>query len=183
MNASRFPPEPWRHLRLVVVLASAAAGACAATPAAGPVDVLDLSGYSDEAAAGPLARFLLDQGYRVRLAGPMTVEAGTDTVSATFSPVLQDGGLDRLVATRRFPAQPGLSAADLGAFAEELNASLNVGVFVADAGDLLYQTHATFLDVISEAEVRAFLAWMGQVELAIGRVEDGRELLIWTTEL
>ena len=135
------------------------------------------------AAAGPLARFLVDRGYRVRLAGPMTVEAGTDSVSAAFSPVLQDGGLDRLVATRRFAAQPGVSAPDLEAFAGELNASLNVGVFVADSGALLYQTHATFLDTITEAEIGAFLAWMGQVELAILRVEDGRDLLVWAAEL
>ena len=181
MNASRFPGGPWRWLRHLVLI-PAAAGCATAPPVTAP-DALNLSGYSDEAAAGPLARFLLDRGYRVRIAGPMTVEAGTDSLSAVFSPVLQDGGLDRLVATRRFAAQPGVSAADLEAFAGQLNASLNGGVFVADSGELLYQTHATFLDTITEAEIGAFLAWMGQVEQAIVRVEDGRDLLVWAAEL
>ena len=161
----------------------AAVAGCAATPPAAPAGVLDLSGTSDEAAAGLLARFLLDQGYRVRLAGPLTVEAGTDSVSAVLSPVLQAGGLDRLLATRRFAAQPGVPEADLRTFAEELNASLNVGVFVAESGELLYQTHATFLDSITEAEIGAFLAWTGQVELAIARVEGDRSLLVWSAEL
>ena len=183
MNASRFSGSPWRWSRLAVLLPACAAVGCATAPSPAPADRLDLSGYSDEAAAGPLARFLLDRGYRVRLAGPMTVEAGTDSVSAVFSPVLQDGGLDRLVATRRFAAQPGVPAADLEMFAEELNASLNVGVFVADSGELIYQTHATFRDTLTEAEIGAFLAWMGQVEMAMARVEDGRDLLIWSAEL
>jgi hypothetical protein len=145
--------------------------------------VLDLSGLSDESAVEPLARFLLGHGYRVRVAGPLTVEAGTETLQASISPVLQSEGLDRLVVTRRFPAQPGVTSADLSAFAAELNENLNVGVFVADTGALVFQSHATFYEVISEAEISAFLAWTGQVELAVARVEGDRTLLVWTEEL
>ncbi len=180
-------PRGWGR-RAALVLAALSA-ACAApqpaqTPAPGPpAGVLDLSGLSDESAVEPLARFLLGHGYRVRVAGPLTVEAGTDTLQASISPVLQSEGLDRLVVTRRFPAQPGVTSADLSAFAAELNENLNVGVFVADTGALVFQSHATFYEVISEAEISAFLAWTGQVELAVARVEGDRTLLVWTEEL
>lgn len=187
MNASRFSCSPRRWARLShIVVVVFAAGCATPPPAQAPASVsgvLDLSGFSDEGAVEPLARFLLGHGYRVRVAGPLNVEVGTETMQASISPVLQPEGLDRLVVTRRFPAQPGVSSATLSAFAVELNENLNVGVFVADAGALVFQSHATFYEVISEAEIGAFLAWTGQVELALARVEGDRTLLVWTEEL
>lgn len=175
MNASRFR---WAVLGAAMLLS-----ACATAPPEAPSGVLDLSGVSDEAAVPVLAEFLLARGYRVRLVDELTFEAGTDTVTARCSPVLQPAGLDRLVMTRRFPARPDVRPAQLEAFAAELNASLNVGVFVAETGTVLFQSHMTFMDFVSEAEIGAFLAWTGQVELAMSRVEAGRGLLVPTAEL
>jgi len=141
-----------------------------------------LDGDDDEAGARALAVFLRETGQPVEASsdgfGVFVYQRGMATL---LSPVLQTDGLDRIVATRIYGPAAGHGDQDLVHLAVALNDQLNVGAFAVDQGALVFQSHATFIDRLTETEVMAFLAWLDQAELAIARVDAASETLLLTT--
>jgi hypothetical protein len=141
-------------------------------------DTLEIPGSDDAAAASALEGFLRDLG--------MPVEAGSDDQSVfvyrrgmatLLTPITRSGGLDRLMATRSYAPAAGRSEEDLLRLSSALNDQLNVGSFSVQSGALIFQTHMTFLDEISAAQITAFLDWLDTAELAIIAVDgDGSAL-------
>lgn len=166
--------------RCAAIAACLLLSACATTRGSDPV--LLLGGDDDEAGAMALASFLRDAGQPVEMSsdgfGVFVYQRGMATL---LSPVLQTEGLDRVVATRIYGPAAGHGDADLTHLAASLNDQLNVGAFAVDQGALVFQSHATFIDRLAEAEVLAFLAWLDQAELAIARVDAASGTLLLTT--
>ena len=153
--------------------------ACATMPS-DPALLLD--GDDDEAGARALETFLRDAGQPVEASsdgfGVFVYQRGMATL---LSPVLQTDGLDRIVATRIYGPAMGHGEEDLIHLAAALNDQLNVGVFAVDQGALVFQSHTTFIDRLTETELLAFMAWLDQAELAIARVDAASGTLLLTT--
>ncbi|MGB5622702.1 MAG: hypothetical protein WBN65_09435 [Gammaproteobacteria bacterium] len=153
-------------LTLVVIIVSG----CVA-----PLDgrhALQLEGSDDAAAATELGDYLRQAGQPVELSsdalGVFVYRRGMATL---LTPVLQNEGLDRIVATRVYGPAPGRGADDLADLAARLNASLNVGVFSVEQGALAFQTQLGFVDRVSREELLALLDWLDSVEVAIATVD------------
>ena len=150
---------------------------CANLPAGD--ERLALSGDDDAAAAVALEGFLGEIG--------LPVETGSDGLSVfvyrrgmatLLTPVTRSEGLDRLIATRSYAPAAGRDDSQLVALATRLNSRLNVGVFSVESGALVFQTHMTFVDQITAAEISAFLDWLDAAELAIVAVDRDDPVLL-----
>lgn len=170
--------QPFRQ-RFVALAVCFLLGACATTRT--PARVLLLDGDDDAAGARALEVFLREGGQPVEASsdglGVFVYSRGMTTL---LSPVLQTDGLDRIVSTRIYGPAGGRNEDDLARLAGALNHQLNVGVFAVDQGALVFQSHATFMDRLSETEVLAFIAWLDQAELAIARVDGESGTLLLT---
>jgi len=168
--------------RLTLALALIIISACAAP--LGGRHSLQLEGSDDAAAATALEDYLRQAGQPVELSsdalGVFVYRRGMATL---LTPVLQNEGLDRIVATRVYGPAPGRGASDLADLAARLNASLNVGVFSVEQGALAFQTQLGFVDRVSREELLALLDWLDSVEVAIATVDgdDGTLGLTWPT--
>lgn len=171
--------EPFKQ-RLATLAACCLMSACATMPA--PERALVLDGDDDAAGARALEAFLRDAGQPVEASsdglGVFVYKRGMATL---LSPVLQNEGLDRIVATRIYGPASGRGDTDLMVLAAALNQQLNVGVFAVDQGALVFQSHATFMNRLTESEVLAFVTWLDQAELAIARVDAESGTLLLTS--
>jgi hypothetical protein len=144
-------------------------------------DVLHLPGDDDQAAASELADFLASAQLPVEKSpvgnSLFVYRRGMATL---LSPVLQNDGLDRIIATRSYAPAPGREDQDLAGLAFELNDQLNVGGFAVADGALIYETNLTFVDRVSLDEIRRFLDWLDDVELAIKKIDHERGVLLLT---
>ncbi len=141
---------------------------------------IELPGSDDDAAAAELTARLQAAGVPAEPASSpsslFVYRAGRATL---LSPVLQSGGLDRIIGARSYAPTAGRGEDDLRSLAAVLNAQLNVASFKVAGGALLMETNLTFLDRLAVEEVLAFLDWLDAIELAIRRVDaEGRVLLL-----
>ncbi len=146
-----------------------------------PSDILQLPGDDDQAAVGELAEFL----GRAEL--PVEKSPVGDSLfvyrrgmATLLSPVLQNDGLDRIIATRSYAPAPGREDRDLAALAFDLNDQLNVGGFAVADGALIFETNLTFVDQVSLDEIKRFLDWLDDVELAIKTIDQETGVLLLT---
>jgi len=128
-------------------------------------------------AASLLAGYLLAQGWTVRLEDDTRVEASSGEQSLRLEPLLDSSGIDRIVVTRTWPAAPGATNDELGAFALELNQALNVGHFRATEQGLALQSSLYFLEVLQPRLLGAYLDFTATVRFAALRVQGERALL------
>ena len=144
-------------------------------------DVLHLPGDDDQAAVSELASFLGSAQLPVEKSpvgnSLFVYRRGMATL---LSPVLQNDGLDRIIATRSYAPAPGREDGDLVELAFELNDQLNVGGFAVADGALIYETNLTFVDRVSLEEIKQFLDWLDDVELAIKSIDKERGVLLLT---
>ena len=160
--------------RLLPILACCFLAACA-TPR--QPQGLEMPAPDEPRAASLLAGYLLGRGWTVKLADATLVLAERGPERLQLEPLLDAGGLDRIIVWRSWPVAPEADPAALQAFALELNATLNVGQFQAVPGELRFQSSLSFLDAVDPALLDAFLEFTGQVRLAVEQVQDGRVLL------
>lgn len=162
--------------RYFILLSTLLLLSCASLPQRG--EMLQIPGSDDAAAAVALEIFLRDLG--------MPAEAGSDGLSVfvyrrgmatLLTPITRSEGLDRLMATRSYAPAAGRSEEDLHRLSYALNDQLNVGTFSVESGALVFQTHMTFLDEISAAQITAFLDWLDTAELAIVAVDGDDPVL------
>lgn len=164
---------------ITIVIAFGLLVGCATT---GPVsEVLELPGDDDRLAAAQLLDFLDEASVPVEMSPSgdsfFVYRRGMATL---MSPVLQNEGLDRVIATRSYAPAPGRSDADLVELALRLNDNLNVGGFAVADGALIFETNLTFVDRVSLGEVRLFLAWLDDVEIAIRSLDSASGILLIT---
>ncbi len=156
--------------RLTLTLALMIVSACAAP--LGGRHSLQLEGSDDAVAAAALGDYLRQAGQPAELSsdalGVFVYRRGMATL---LTPVLQNEGLDRIVATRVYGPAPGRGADDLADLAARLNATLNVGVFSVEQGALAFQTQLGFVNRVSREELLALLDWLDTVEVAIATVD------------
>jgi hypothetical protein len=163
----------------VLCLSAALITACAT--ASHPPDVLQLSGDDDQTAVSELAVYLGSAELPVeRSPHGNSLFVYRRGMATLLSPVLQIDGLDRIIATRSYAPAPGRQDRDLAELAFELNDQLNVGGFAVADGALIYETNLTFVDQISLDEIKRFLDWLDDVELAIRAIDQDREVLLLT---
>lgn len=160
--------------RACFLLACCALAACA-TPRA-PAG-LAMPGTQEGPAATLLAAYLVGRGWTVNVSDGTLVTAERGAEQVRLEPLLDPAGLDRLMVWRSWPAAAGVEQAELEAFALELNATLNVGQFEAVPGQILYLSSLPFLDVLQPELLDEFLAFTGQVRLALDQVQGERRLL------
>lgn len=161
-------------MRVLLLLACVGLAACA-TPR--PPQGLEMGGLQEARAANLLAGYLLGQGWAVTLEDETLVRAERGAERLQLEPLLDAGGLDRIIVWRSWPAAPGADPALLSTFALELNATLNVGQFQAGPDALYLQSSLVFLDVVEPQLLDAFLEFTARVRLAVERVEGERMLL------
>ncbi len=144
-------------------------------------DVLQLPGDDDQAAVGQLVAFLGSAELPLeRSPGGNSLFVYRRGMATLLSPVLQNDGLDRIIATRSYAPAPGWEEQDLAELAFELNDQLNVGGFAVADGALIYEANLTFVDRVSLDEFMRFLDWLDDVELAIKTVDEERGVLLLT---
>lgn len=161
-------------MRLVLVVGCTALAACAAPRAS---DGLSMPAPDEPRAASLLAGYLLARGWTVRLAEPTLVEATRGAESLRLEPLLDAGGLDRVLVTRTWPAAPDAAPEALRDFARELDEALNVGRFLAVPAALELQASLPFLGTLDPRLLDAFIAFTADVRLAILQVQGERRLL------
>lgn len=175
--------SPGAFIVLGMICLAGCATAPGGTPDPGPSApaasrILVLDGTDDAVATESLASWLAENGFLVEY-DRIVLTVYRDGRQTRMSPVLEAGGLDRIIISRRYPVAPGTDAARLTALMLELNAALNVGVFAVDDGQLLFEGNLTFVDRLAFAEVDAYLRWLDTVEAAIRRVEGETPALLW----
>lgn len=163
-----------RCLRLVLLLSCAALAACA-TPR--PPAGLSMPAPDEGHAASLLAAYLLAQGWTVRLAEPTLVEATRGAERLRVEPLLDAGGLDRVLVSRAWPAAPGADPEALSDLARELDELLNVGRFRAEPEALVLQAALPFLESLDPRLLDAFIAFTAEVRFAVLQVQGERHLL------
>ena len=140
-----------------------------------------LEGDDDQVAVSELADFLGNAGLPVEqspLGNSLFVyKRGMATL---LSPVLQNDGLDRIIATRSYAPAAGHDDEDLETIAFELNDQLNVGGFAVVDGALVFETNLTFVNSLSLEEISRFLDWLDDVEVAIRTIDQDRGVLLLT---
>jgi hypothetical protein len=161
-------------IRVLLLLACCGLAACA-TPR--QPQGLEMPAPHEARAASLLAGYLLGRGWTVTLEEPTVVRAERGSERVQLEPLLDAGGLDRIILWRSWPAATGAAPAALEAFALELNATLNVGQFQAGPGELRLQSSLAFLDALEPQLLDAFLEFTARVRLAVEQVQGGRELL------
>jgi|SRR6056297_997886 len=149
--------------------------AACATPR--PSATLEMPASDEAQAAHLLAGYLLARGWTVNVAPESVVAATRADQHLWLRPLLDAHGMDRLVAWRQWPAAPQADEVALAAFADELNAALNVGLFRAEPAGLVFQVSLHFLDTLDPALLGAFLEHTAEVRGAVLRVQDTRRLL------
>jgi hypothetical protein len=161
-------------VRSLLLLACLGLTACAASRAP---QGLVMPAPHEARAASLLAGYLLGRGWTVALAEDAVVVAARGPERIELQPLLDAAGLDRIIVWRSWPAAPGATPAMLEALALELNATLNVGLFQAAAGELRFQSSLPFLDALEPRLLDAYLEHTAQVRLAVLRVQGERQLL------
>lgn len=161
--------------RACLLLACCALAACA-TPRA-PAG-LAMPGAQEAPAAALLAAYLVGRGWTVNVSDDTLVVAQRGGERVELEPLLDPAGLDRVMVWRSWPAAAGVGQAELEAFALELNATLNVGLFQAAPGELRGLFSLPFLDALEPQLLDAFLAFTGEVRLAVEQVQGERALLV-----
>lgn len=132
----------------------------------------------DEAGAATLlAGYLLAQGWTVRLADEAVVEARRGAEQLLLEPLLDPLALDRILVSRTWPRAAQADDDALGAFARELNETLNVGQFRVSPDGLVLQSSLPFLDSVEPRLLNAFLAFTADVHYALLQVQGDRQLL------
>jgi hypothetical protein len=159
-------------LAVMTLAALASAGCAAPRPSAG----LLMPAPDEQGAGALLAGFLLGLGWTVTLDGTR-VAASRGDERLYLDPVLEAGGLDRVIVARAWPYAEGAGEAERAAFARELNAALNVGQFLADPGGLVLQASLPFLEELDPRLLVAFLDFTADVRLAVLQVQGERALL------
>jgi len=157
---------------LLIALLCAAGCATPRAPA-----TLEMPGNDEGQAAHLLAGYLLARGWTVQVSPESVVAARRDGQRLWLRPLLDARGMDRLVSWRQWPAAPEAEEAALGAFAQELNAALNVGLFRAEPEALVFQVSLHFIDTLDPALLGAFIEHTAEVRRAVLRVQDTRQLL------
>ena len=138
---------------------------------------LEMPGNDEAQSAHLLAGYLLARGWTVQVSPESVVAAVRDGERLWLRPLLDARGMDRLVSWRQWPAAPEADEAALAAFAEELNAALNVGLFRAEQEALVFQVSLHFIDTLDPALLGAFIEHTAEVRRAVLRVQDTRQLL------
>lgn len=125
-------------------------------------DSVTLSGDDNETAARTLASYLKRHGIRILRQNGQNVSVQRGSSKIILSPKLTDDGIDRIVVSKFYRVKDDhRHGAEVEAMAMKLNADLNIGTFSVDGdGDLLYQSHITFMDRVEFAEIDAFLEFM-----------------------
>lgn len=158
----------------MLVLGCAALAACAAPRAP---EGLSMPAPDEPRAASLLAGYLLAHGWTVRLAEPTLVEATRGAETLRLEPLLDAGGLDRVLVSRAWPAAPDAAPEALQEFARELDEALNVGRFRAAPAALELQAALPFLGTLDPRLLDAFILFTADVRLAVLQVQGERRLL------
>ena len=143
---------------------------------------ITLTGSDDAAAALAVRTLLADAGQPVEpAAAPSSLFVYRQGRATLLSPVLQEQGLDRIIASRSYAPAAGAGEPELEALALELNRRLNVAGFKVSGGALVMEANLTFVDRLTLDELLDFLDWLDTIELAIRRVDQERPALLLTT--
>jgi hypothetical protein len=161
-------------LRCFTVFALALGAGCASVP---PPAGLAMPAPDEAGAASRLGGYMMARGWTVQLAGDAAVDASRAGERLTLEPLLDPQGVDRILVTRHWLAAAEAGAEALEAFAGELNAELNVGLFAAGEDGLRLETSLYFLEVLDPRLFDAFLAFASDIELAVLQVQGERRLL------
>lgn len=123
---------------------------------------LQLDGNENEAAAEALASFLDEHGFEVLLQEGQLVGVRHDDSMFILSPKVSSEGIDRIVVAKIFGVEDRYRHSDeVERLILKLNDDYNIGTFTLDDdGDLMYQSHVTFVDRIELAEIEAFLEFV-----------------------
>jgi hypothetical protein len=162
------------QIRFLAVAFALCVAGCATPPASAGLVV---PAPDEQAAASLLGGYLLALGWTVHLAEGARVEARREDEAITLEPLLDAGGLDRVIVSRHWPRGAEADEAALRALALELNEVLNVGQFRVTPSGLSLQSSLAFLDALDPRLLDAFLEYSAEVRFAVGQVEGERNLL------
>jgi len=128
------------------------------------VDYLVLGEDENDAAAEALATYLEKHGIEILLRRGQNVGIQRGDFKYILSPKVSSEGIDRIVVGKSFGVKDEyLHSAEMDRLVRKLNEDLNIGTFsLDDDGDLLFQSHVTFVDRIDYAELESFLEFVDQ---------------------
>jgi hypothetical protein len=142
--------------------AQAAPIATETTPGTTSVDYLVLGEAENEAAAEALASYLEQHGIEILLRKGEDIGIQRGDSMYVLSPKVSSDGLDRIVVAKFLGVEDRYHhGPEVDALVKKLNEDLNVGTFSLDNdGDLMFQSHVTFVDRVDYAEIEAFLEFV-----------------------
>lgn len=146
------------------------ASAVPETPGATMMDYLALPGSENDAAARALAPYLEKHGLDVIRRNGENVSVRRGNSKFVLSPKMSSEGLDRIVVGKFYGVEDRFRHSEkVDRLVKSLNEDLNVGTFSIDGdGDLLFQSHITFVERVEYAEIEAFLDFMDQSMVMAG---------------
>jgi len=130
-----------------------------ATAGTTSVDYLVLGEDDNEAAAKALASYLEKHGIEILLQKGQNVGIQRHDLMYILSPKVSNEGVDRIVVAKAFGVEDRYHhSPEVDALVRKLNEDFNIGTFfLDDDGDLVFQSHVTFMDRVEYAEIEAFL--------------------------